>query len=428
MPDISINDAFRQHGMRARFQGQPAMVLPITDALAEAVDFSQIRQGAGAGQMLVSWQEDGKRNGTVLNVDAKNDIAIVIPRADANADALEVPAANMGKAVLELHERRREAAAAAQRIARENEEAAANHAREVERGNAYPEDAPEAVQPEFAADAFEKVGGLTQCVKEVEARLSTNMFVARERQAEALSFLAKIGRAEAEAGVSAEDKAKIDEARSLRAEIGAVSPMHPDAAGAARPQPYQGNGEAARALADTLPRDPDGITSAQASEMMAGGINMDLVNRLFSVATSTPPMDLVKIPLSHAGMQAIGQELQKHVDAEATDAIVPRMQRVTTDAMSEYRWEGRVFSKDGADVLLMRDQFAAFAYVWDSESRVQDIAVESALTSRYTAADIPTDEELERLRTTLNDLRFDNGNVIDFDWDDEPEEDAEPAF
>ena len=79
---ISIADAFRMHGIRAEFQGMPAMILPITAALAGQLDRTKIRQGDHGGQMLLSWNDGTRRKGEILDINADNKLTILIRRND----------------------------------------------------------------------------------------------------------------------------------------------------------------------------------------------------------------------------------------------------------------------------------------------------------------------------------------------------------
>ncbi len=412
----TINEAFKTHGIRAEFEGMPAMVVPVHAALAADLDQGKIKQGVQSGQLLLSWNDGEKRNGKVINADARTDVTLLVKRNDETE--LRIGASSMTDAVLTALRAAKAAAENARQVAEANEAARNDHAAAVERGETPV--VPVDQEPEFAAEAFDNLGGLVACVKEAQLAIKADTFADISAKANADAFTGKL-RELTRNDLSAADKAKVQEARQLKAEIALLNPEHADAAAAVMPAAYDGDREAAREMMNSFAHDPEGISAAQQSAM-ARNPDMNLVNRLFSVATTTPAMAVEKRPLSHTGFKTIAQELAKHENTDATAAILPRMAAVTTDAMEGYKWQGKVYTKDGADVLLMRDEYAAFVYAWDSESRVGEIDVTATVLAGMNQADVPTTEELDALKATLAELRHDNGAEVNFDWDDEPED------
>lgn len=413
----TINEAFKTHGIRAEFEGMPAMVVPVTTEFAEDLDQGKIKQGVAGGQMLLSWNDGEKRNGKVINADARTDVSFLVKRN--NGSDYRIPASNMADAVLTGLRAKKAAGENALAVADANEKAQADYDEARERGDAAVE--PVEQEPEFAADAFDKLTGLVACVKEAQLAIKADEFAGIAAKAAADSFTAKL-RELTRDDLTAADKAKVQEARQLKAEIAMLNPEHPDAAAAVMPAAYAGDCEAAEELMDSFPHDPEGISAAQQSAMSRNP-DFNMVTRQFSVATTTPVMQIQKRALSHTGFKTIAQEIAKYENKEASDVILPRMAAVTTDFMEGYKWQGKVYSKDGADVLLMRDEYAAFVYAWDSESRVGEIDVTATVLASMSQDDVPSDEDLEALKATLAELRHDNGAEVNFDWDDEPEED-----
>lgn len=134
-------------------------------------------------------------------------------------------------------------------------------------------------------------------------------------------------------------------------------------------------------------------------------------------------MAVEKTALSHTGFSTFAQELAKFENKDAIRAILPRMLTVTSDAMESYDWQGKIYTKDGADILLMRDEYAAFAYAWDSESRIGDLNLSVLGLEDPSVEDVPTEQELEELRAIVVGMRYDNGAEVNFEWDDEPTDD-----
>jgi hypothetical protein len=416
MTTLSISAAMKAHGLRAEYNGHPAMILPVTAELAGRIDRSQPRQGVTAGQIVATWNDGEKRNGTVLDGDAANNLAILVKRNDGTDLRIQAGTAfDAALGVLRARNGARENAAA---VVKANETAQAAYERALERGDRV--DAPEPREPEFPENAFDEASRLAIFAKELAVTIKADARSDMEIRNKADRFVAKITELDRDT-LTAEQRGKIDTARKLRAEISMLAPTHVEAAGAVLPPPYQGDGKAASKMIAALPNDPEGISAAQRS-IMAMSPDMNLVTRLFSVATTTPAMQVGKMALSHAGFKRIAQDLVKHENTEHGPAVVARMTAVTKDAMSTYDWEGKLYTKDGADVLLMRDGYAGFAYVWDAASRVNEVNVEETVLLGYSEADIPSDEEIERLQTVLADLRHDNGADIDFGWDEEPED------
>jgi hypothetical protein len=421
----TINEAFKAHGLKAEYEGMAAVVLPVTAELAADLDQSKIAQGVGSGQMLLSWNDGEKRNGKVIHADARTDVTILIPRNDG--EDLRVSAKRMTDAALTLLTAQKASIDDIARVDRKNTKAVTKYeeattAFEAAGGRGDVPKEPKVRVAEFDADAFTKVATFVTCVKESQLAIKADPLADIAAKAAADGFTGKMRNLTRNDLTSAQ-KVMADEARTLKAEIAMLSPEHKDAAAGFVPAAYEGDREAARDMMASLPNDPQGISAAQNSAM-AQNPDMNLVNRLFSVATTTPVMQVEKRALSHAGFKTFAQELVKHVNKDAADTILPRMAAVTTDAMEGYKWGGQVYTKDGADILLMRDEYAAFAYAWDSESRVGEINVEATVLQNLTAEDVPTKDELEALRATVEELRHNNGAEVNFDWDDEPEEDA----
>ena len=72
----------RDHGLRAEFNGNPAVVLPLTAELIADMGGDNLVRAVGSdiapGQLLASWNEGTERHGQVLNPNAGNNLVILI--------------------------------------------------------------------------------------------------------------------------------------------------------------------------------------------------------------------------------------------------------------------------------------------------------------------------------------------------------------
>lgn len=412
----TINEAFKTHGIRAEFEGMPAMVVPVTPELAETLDQEKVKKPAISGNMLLSWNNGDERKGLVINSLAANDINLLIKRQDGSDK--KVNANSMTDAALRALRLRNAHREDVAQVEAANAKAQEEYQEAVDRGENPAE--PEERKTEFTDASFKGIDGLATCLRSVMIGIKEDVLSDIKVKGKADSFLGEM-RELTRDELTSSDKAKALEARRLKAEIAMLAPEHEKASATIMPAAYEGDGEAARDLMDAMPHDPEGLSAAQQSVMAQAG-NIALVNRLFSVATTTPVMAVEKRALSHTGFATFAQNLAKYENKDASEMVLPRMAAVTGDAMEAYKWQGKIYTKDGADILLMRDEYAAFAYAWDTESRVGDINIEASVLTNLTQADVPTEEELEELKEIHEALKFDNGAEVNFDWDDEPEE------
>ena len=413
-----LREAFAEHGMRAAFRGQPAMILPVSEALAAEMadgEFAKTGQDVTPGQMLVSWTEDGQRRGQVLNTFAGNDISFAIARTDGGEDRIH--GADMRSAALRFISMARDDVREREAIVAKNAEARAAY--EVALGRGEHPDEPVALEPTYVDGAFSKGGNLVATVKTAIQSMIDDPFADVVAKTKAYAAQHELGRANSNV-LTAEEMRKVSEKVSLRQEIGRVSPDHAMAL-AAPGQPYAGEnaGEAARDVVEDLNVRGRGFTAQQ---MAALASNPVLVKEVFSVLTTTPPGSIVAQQLDAEGYQAVAQDLARQANRDWAPQALERIGAVLGDRMPGYRFEAKLFTKDDADIMIIRDHVGAYLYSWDSASRVAEVNVQNTVLSTFTKDDVPTDEELHALRVTLQDLRYDNGAEIDFNWGDEPED------
>jgi len=417
----TIKTAFTQNALRAEFRGHKAQVLPMHTALLAEFDQADLARTVGQtvqpGNLVVGWMDGAERRGMVLNPNAGNDLVLLVPLTDGGDE--KVPAGNLQRAAIRLFEMGRESLRDHAGVAEENAKLRADHEKALAKDPDAAE--PAYLTPRHPADAFARVPGLLSCVEDgIRATLEDPFTdIAAKSQAYAAQY--EIGRANANV-LTPEQMAKVTEYRALREEIGALQPAHalaltPPAAA------YDGDGEAARELVGGLPVRGSGFTSAQ---MAAIAGNPVISREVFGALTTTPVMQVNARMLSAQDHGLVAQELARHEERTWAPEALNRISEILGDRLPGYRFQARLFSKEDADVLLVRDHVGAYLYSWDSASRVAEINVRDRVLSTFTEADVPTDEMIDAARVTVQELRYDNGAEIDFFFADviEAEEDA----
>ncbi len=419
---LTIREAFAAHALRAEYESQPAMVLPVTDRIAaNLADGALPDQDVEPGQLLVAWNENGARRGKVLEQNAGNDVVFLIPRSDGTD--VRVPASSLRSAALRLIGMAREDVRDRRDALAENDAAQEAFDAAVERG-----ETPEPVVPRipaFADGAFDRVDDVIRCVDAGIARTLDDPFADIVAKSAALAARYDMGRANANV-LTPEQMERITTARALREEIGALQPEHPQALAPAG-QPYRGEGKAKNSV-DAMDISGQGFSAAQMSAVAGNPV---LVREVFSVLTTTPAQDLVAKHLDATGFASVVQDLARHAENDWSVDALASVGAVLADRMPGYRFDTRMYTKDDTDILLVRDHAGAYLYAWDRESRVAEINVNDRILSTYSEADVPGDDDLHALRIAVREMRHDNGAEIDFAWGDamvENEDDMEPDF
>lgn len=307
------------------------------------------------------------------------------------------------------------------RVAEANEGLRAEHQKALAKDPDAVE--PEYLKPRYPADAFTRVPGLLSCVEDGIRATLEDPFTDVVAKSQAYAAQYEIGRANANV-LSPEQMAKVTEYRALREEIGAIQPAHvlamtPPAAA------YEGDGEAARELINTLPVRGAGFTAGQ---MAALAGNPVISREVFGALTTTPAMEVNARRLSGPEHDLIAQDIGRHEERTWAPEALGRISEILADRLPGYRFQARLFSKDEADVLLVRDHVGAYLYSWDSASRVAEINVRDRVLSTFTEANVPTDEMIDAARVAVQELRYDNGNEIDFFFGDVIEAERDDAL
>lgn len=418
---MSINALFRHQSVRADYKGTNARIVGITSDVDGAVKNANIADG----NILLAYKQetevDGVKGTETLTKRFSTDggipgLSVKLPRNDGGFDQISMSTPRDGVlALLKAEKAHREDM---ERVAKLNEEAQKEYEAARERGDNPAE--PEEILSRLKTDAFENISTIVKAVKEgnvkqLDARLTT-----QDVKADIEVFLKKAQELEGSSLTNAQ-LALAKEYRTLRGELGMLKPDHDLALKTIAKKSYEGDLEAMAEFAATLPHDYSAQSAAMKSPI-SRTMDRDLVAKLFAVATTLPVEKMVgnggQKVLSHASFVALNDDLARNFNAAATQAICARMQAVTASASEHYAWEGRIFTKDGMDILVMRDRQAAWAYVWPADSRIADIDVASVLDGALTAEDVPTEEQMEAIKALLEEARYDVGEV-DFDWADE---------
>lgn len=421
----SIAQAFKDHGIRALYKDMPAVILPLdTELHADlgATQLDMVGQNVQPGQMLVSWTEDGQRRGTVLNTFAANDIVIKIAGQDDREH--DVYASNMSMAAKNLIEMSREDVRERKTIAEANATLKADYEKAIEAGEAV--DEPVYAVPTYADGAFTKMPKLVSTIKIAIQDIANSPWADITAKTQAFIASNELGRLASNV-LSPSEMAKVAEMRSLRQAIGEIQPKHKDAL-PPNDAPYtvEDAGLAAREAVDALELGGRGFSDQQLNALAA---NPTLTNEVFGVLTTTPVSGITAQLLAHPDYLKAEQELARHEAKTWAPEATARISEVLSDRMPGYRFNAKIYTVDDADIMLVRDHAGAYLYSWDSASRVMEVNVKDKVLSTYGPDDVPSDEELHDLRLTLEALRYDNGEEVDFGWGDKKsdEDEMDPA-
>lgn len=428
MSTITLNQAFKAHGLTAVFEGRKAALLPLSNDVLDEIGREKLESTVGqkidAGMMMAAWvTEDGKRDGKVLAMDAGNDIRIQIPR-QGDAAPLTIFPSDMIAAAETLIKASREAAIDRETVAEANAEARRAYEKALARGEAP--DEPEMATPEFAENAFARVPNFVDAVKDGLHATINDRFAEREAISRANIDMDRLGRLQADA-LTPKQKAKVREMRDLQREIGRLQPDHPSAL-APTDRAYTGTedmpaGAAASEALDTIDISGQGFSPAQMSALSG---NQLLREEVFAVLTKTPVSDLKARMLAHQDFVRVAQDLARREEKTWAPTALDRVGQVLSARMPGYEWEAKLFTKDDADMLLVRDFNGAYLYAWDSASRVEEIDIEGDILFTATKDDVPSDDRLAELKAARDELQIDNGMDVDFGFDD-PEDETPDA-
>lgn len=415
-----LNEALKSKGMNATYEGKPARLLPISASVLEehpGLADAKIGKQIVAGDMIVTWRgENGKPKGEILDPLAENELAIMVRKSDG--EDYRVEASNIGNAVERLSGLFLEDRQNVKDVAAANAKGEKEHRAAIARGEIDEDEVFTPAKPRFESGAFENLDTLVGGLK---ARLSAeygNDFSGLPGKTLAALGELQVTKATRNT-LTGDELTKAKEAHALRIEIAKLENNTPDAAAVER---EHGNERVEAALED-LRTSGEGYSAAQ---MAAMAPNAELVTLAFKPLTTASPYEIQARRIGPRDANTVLQDLRRHEDTEWAPGAIAKTRALLQDRMPGYDFKAKVFSRDGADMMLVADHAGAVLYAWDSETRVQEFDT-AADMKVFTAADVPTDEELEALRAQARDLRYNAvGDEIDFSLGDE--EDDEPAF
>ncbi|MFG6084239.1 hypothetical protein ACEUZ9_000488 [Paracoccus litorisediminis] len=412
----TLKEAFAEGGMRATYKGQTAIILPIdqaTYAAMGAAELSKVGQGVAAGNMLVSWTEDGQRRGSVLDAFAGNDLAFKISRTDGQEGTFN--ASNITNAVKRLIEASREDIRERKALIESNAKLKADHEAAIAAGEKVEE--PVYGVPTYADGAFAKIPALTRTIQASIAAAVNDGWADIREKSELLMAAHELGKVQANS-LTREEMAKVAEARALRQAIGEIKGTVKAELG-----PYEAEdaGLAAREAVEALEIQGRGFSDVQMAALAGNSV---IRKEVFSVLTTTDVHDLTAMMLDHQDFRLAQQTMARFEEKNWAPEAIGNIRKVLADRIPGYDFDARVYTTEGADVMLVRDHVGCYLYSWDSASRVPEIDVNGKILQTASENDVPSDEQLEALRTELKDLRYDNGAEIDFGWTDAKEAEA----
>jgi len=415
-----LKSALDAKGMNACYEGKPARLLPIDASVLEAfpdLAGAKIGKQIVAGDMIVTWRgENGKPKGEILDPLAENELSIMVRKSDGEDH--RVDASSIGNAVERLAGMVKEDRENRTDVEAANAKGLKEHRAAVGRGEIDEDEAFVPTKPRFADGAFENLDTLVGGLK---ARLSAeygNDFSGLPGKTLAALGELQVTNATRNTLTSAE-LSKAKEAHALRTEIAKLENNTPEAAVSER---EHGN-ERVEAALEGLRTPGEGFSAAQLAALSP---NAELVKLAFMPLTTTSPYEIQARRLDARGANTVMQDLRRHEETEWAPGAIDKTRALLQDRMPGYDFKAKIFSRDGADMMLVADHAGAVLYAWDSETRVREFDT-AAEMKVFTAADVPTDEELEALRAQARDLRYNaGGEEIDFSFGDD--EDDEPVL
>lgn len=425
---LDLKTLFKDHGITIEIDGARGAGVPISAELLAQIDVAEVNaktnQRIAAGDMVtavVARDEFGqpklddagrpKRQGGYLKLGVDNNLTILVPRADQQGEFTHVDASNTRRAAAQLIRMEREARYEVKAIAEEHAKALETHAAAVARGEQV--EAPEARKPRHEPAVFAKFHGFVAAAEAViTSELANGFATQHERKSELMASLEI--RNERRNVLSHDEIAKVAEARALREQIATLNPDHPDAirkvSGA-----YNGNGKAAE---DAVKAMGEGLGLYFSKGIPAYGPTASLAKPLFATFTTEDISRVHTTSIDGMARRRFEQEMGRFENEEIADTVRPRVEAVMGERMPGYTCELRFFANKGADMLMINDLGGARLYVMDSAARTQALDLEE-LNRAATADDVPSDERLAELRTTVQELTFDNGADIDFTFEDD---------
>lgn len=393
---MTLGQAFAKHAIRAHYNDEEAMVIPMTPDLHKSMGEAELAKTGKEvlpGHLLITWKDEhGQSHGGVVEASRWAELGFDI-RNDAGEDI------HFGRGGYP-------------RIIQELSDAAKLHARRMAAPEAQ-EVAPEASYP---ANAFHFVPALEAMQASVARRVNDPREELSDK-AEVMIFSDSLSRI-ASSTLTSDEYFRLEQARQYREQIGQIQPDHPEAIRPTAAVAAQDHGQGFNAglVVRSLGIDGGEPRFDQAAAQRA---NPTLMREVMSVFTTTHPLETNRQVISDEGFQDYVQALAPYEDHEWGDQALARCRDLLAARMPHYELrQARLFSKDGADILMIQDPFVSTLYSWDSATRTLDPEAHLKAKAEPTLEDVPTPEALQALAATVNAL---NGYDHEDDYDDEPD-------
>lgn len=418
---IDLNNAFREAGLNAKYEGNPARILPVTaDVLARFADENGQNPGKQlvAGDVVVTWMDNGRRSGRVVDIAANNDLSLMIRKSDGNDQ--EIAAGDMVSAIATLARMAVSDRKEREQLAEINAAAGTAHEAALARGEVT--GAFEPRLPTYADNAFAGVAALGELAKQRLGREYSNPFTGVAGQSQTALDEFKLTKA-LRATLSRDEVGRVEEARSLRAEIAQLRANQRIERGEAAEVDHEDQAERMSGVRNALRLSGGGVSPAQMAAVMGNSELMALSMKPF---TTLAPHQVRGQRLGPRDANTVLEKMDRYEDTDWGTQAIQNVRALLSDRMpgtaaGSYTFNAKLFSKDGVDMLLVGDQAGAALYMWDSSTRATEFNLQDHLQNP-TLDDVPSVEAIEALRAQVTDLRYDNGADIDFGFaeDDAP--------
>lgn len=418
---LNLGKAFKEKGINVTYKGHAGKMIAVTSALLTDDAYAgTARTGKDlvAGDVIVSWRDEtGAMKGAVIDPLVENDLAILIRKADGSDQSVD--ASRMDGAIATLAGLIKEDRLDRKATTEANNKAREEYARAEARGQ-MPE-APIPREPKFVDGAFDRMADLVGCMKARTGAEYRNEFTGPAGATEAANAEFRISKAQADI-LSYDELQKAREAYMLRSEI---AKLEAGTRTAVEPEMPEDAGDAADEQLEALNLSAPEMTAAQVAAMSP---NSELIRKAFAPLTKLPLGEIKTQRLSARDANKVLQDLRAHENKDWAPGALAKTRELLTGVMPGYNFTARIFSKDGADLMLVNDQAGPALYAWDSATRVLDYDA-AAEMKIFTVEDVPSEEELQELRNRALELRHDVTDEIDFDFggDEDVLEDGEPA-
>lgn len=434
---VDMKEIFRSKAITVEFDESRALGVPITAELLDQCEPGMLdtasRQKLKPGDMLLAIpQPGGKKKGVVINLGVENDLVLLVPDQTREGEFTRFSAQNSMQLATEIETSIKRARIEEARNAEAFEKATAEHEARLERG--LESEAPVLKQVKNSPADLEALRGFIVSAHEAsKGVIATPYLGVTERVNELYSSRAL--RAEQREQLSHDERARLSEAREIRGKIAELMPEHPDALRSTAAAIYDGEVENVDAALEML---SENRINANFNRGILASAPGRLGEDLVASFTTMKAVDVPATYLSTADRRRFEQLMARHEDTATGHQIAERVDAVMNERMPGYRSATpetasrdtisvlRFFSKDGADFLLNHDigqgrgDYSAMLIVSETAARVADFDIK-AHNRIDTVADVPSKEELARLKVVLNDLSFDNNADADvnFDFDDD---------